>query len=94
MCLWSCWRDAFVVRGSANEGATTIGRLWAARVFHERPPERTARFARFSLPAGERKAATATVFLVDASLSTSQVSSGTTVFDRIKAETIRGLDQL
>ena len=46
------------------------------------------------LPAGERKAATATVFLVDASLSTSQVSSGTTVFDRIKAETIRGLDQL
>lgn len=44
--------------------------------------------------AGERKVATATVFLIDASLSTSQQSGGSTVFERLKADAVRKLDDL
>jgi len=47
-----------------------------------------------SAGAGERKSATAVVFVIDRSLSTSQQASGASLFDRLKSEALGGLDQL
>ncbi|HVJ68519.1 MAG TPA: BatA and WFA domain-containing protein, partial [Caulifigura sp.] len=46
------------------------------------------------LGAGERKAASATVFVIDTSLSTTQRASGTSVFERMKAIAIQEIDSL
>ena len=46
------------------------------------------------LGAGERKSASATVFVVDMSLSTAQRSGGTSVFERLKATVVTEIDSL
>ncbi len=48
----------------------------------------------FGVTAGELKAATATVFVVDASLSTQQRSGSASLFDRLKADASSRIDEL